>query len=95
MDKTKDFTGKGLSIRLQYVAENGSIPTMYTQILPVSNTQDWTQYTYTIDLPPLPLKSIKLEYLYDESNGDVWIDDTLVNGYMKAETLKSRLLPVS
>ena len=86
--KTKDFTGKGLSIRLQYVAENGSIPTMYTQILPVSNTQDWTQYTYTIDLPPLPLKSIKLEYLYDESNGDVWIDDTLVNGYVKAENIE-------
>lgn len=84
MIKTEDFAGKGLSIRLHYTTRSGVKIEVSSKAVPVNTTQDWTEYVYILDLPSEPLDALKVEYLYDECQGDVWIDNTRVEKYIKA-----------
>lgn len=85
MIKTENFTGKGLSIRLHYTTKSGVKIEVSSKAVPVNATQDWTEYVYILDLPSEPLDALKVEYLYDECQGDVWVDNTRVEKYIKAK----------
>ena len=85
MIKTENFVGKGLSIRLHYTTRSGVKIEVSSKAVPVNSTQDWTEYVYILDLPSEPLSALKVEYLYDECQGDVWVDNTRVEKYIKAK----------
>lgn len=78
--KTENFVGDALAIRVHYATVSGSY---ISKAMPVASTQDWTYYEYIIDLPST-FQTIKVETLYDYAQGDVWIDNTEVHGYIKA-----------
>lgn len=83
--KTEGFSGSGVSIRVHDPANTlGTGTVVATKTIPLSATQDWTLYEYILDLPDSPLNTIKVEYLYDSCQGDVWIDNTMVTGYVRA-----------
>ena len=88
--KTKDFVGDALAIRVHYATVSGSY---ISKAMPVASTQDWTYYEYIIDLPST-FQTIKVETLYDYAQGDVWIDNTQVWGYVKATGIEVTPEPV-
>ena len=83
--KTEDFTLNKLSIRLQYTTNSGEAVDMTSKTIDVKSTQDWTYYEYILDMQSNDLKTIKLEYLYDEAQGHVWIDEVSMTEYIKAK----------
>ena len=85
--KASNFTGTGLTIRLQYKTNSGAAVDLTSKYVSIpENVEDtgWIYYEYILDLPSSDLIQIKLEYLYDECVGDVWIDDLQVTTYIKA-----------
>ena len=92
--KTEGFSGTGLSIRIHDPANTlGTGSVVANKTIPVAATQDWTLYEYTLELPSYPLKTIKVEYLYDGCQGDVWIDNTRVSGYVRATGIEVEAEP--
>ena len=82
--KTEGFTENKLSIRLQYTVKSGDKPEMTSKYIDVKSTQDWTYYEYLLDIPNADLSTIKLEYMYDEAQGHVWIDEVSMTEYIRA-----------
>lgn len=88
--KTTGFEGKGLSLRLQYKDTNGNkIEPMGTITIDADRDMDWRNFEYIIDLPKETLGSIVFEYLYDDSIGTVWVDNTVVEKYIKVKSIEA------
>ena len=84
--KTEGFVGSGVTIRIHDPADKlGKGTVVATKTIPLAATQDWTYYEYILDLPTYALDNIKVEYLYDNCQGDVWIDNTEVYGYVRGK----------
>ena len=93
--KTSGFVGSGVSIRIHDPANTlGTGTVVATKTIPLNATQEWTYYEYILDLPSYPLATIKVEYLYDSCQGDVWIDNTLVSGYVRATGIEVKDEPI-
>ena len=85
--KASNFTGTGFTIRLQYKTNSGAAVDLTSKYVSIPENEEdtgWQLYEYILDLPSNDLKQIKLEYLYDECVGDVWVDDLSVTTYIKA-----------
>ncbi|MBX7288358.1 Ig-like domain-containing protein [Clostridium chauvoei] len=86
--KTEGFKGKGLSLRLQYKDTSGNkVEPMSIVTIDATENMDWTNFEYVIDLPQEILGNIIFEYLYDDSEGKVWIDNTTVEQYIKVKSI--------
>ena len=82
--KTENFKGKGLTLRLQYKDPKGNkIEPMGMASINVNGTMDWKKFDYIINLPKENIGSIIFEYLYDDAEGKVWIDDVNITKYVK------------
>ena len=87
--KTKDFVGKGLSMRLQYGTISGEKVDLTGYFIDLEKTQDWTFVEFVLPLPKQALKTLKVEYLYDSSQGDVWIDNTKVEKSVPVDKIET------
>ena len=87
--KTKDFVGKGLSMRLQYGTVSGEKVDLTGYFIDLEKTQDWTYIEFVLPLPKQALKTLKVEYLYDSSQGDVWIDNTRVEKSVPVDKIET------
>lgn len=87
--KTENFKGKGLTLRLQYKDTKGNkVEPMGMIPIKVKESMDWENFDYIIDLPKEKLGSIIFEYLYDDAEGKVWIDNINIDKYIKTEKIE-------
>ena len=89
--KTDSLTG-AIRIRTSYKDGSGNtIGSMDVKTIDISGTTNWNQQTYTINVPNNSnIKSITIEYLYDNCTGTLWLDG--VTGIKAEQVVTNNLL---
>ncbi|MDU5261441.1 MAG: heparinase II/III family protein, partial [Clostridium celatum] len=74
--KTENISGNGIKLRIRFIDGQGNeIGNKKILALEIGRNTEWSNLKYDIGLPQNNVRELQIEYLYDNCEGIVWIDE--------------------